>query len=188
MFQDVVVYQNSISFGASGWYVYNLTSKQVYPLAQPYGIPNDMCNRYCYGTQSIAVRGALCDLLPVRSGHSRLFFFLHALRAPGGNCNVCESMATVGWDSAYAMTNGTIILHRAYSPSSGQQQFGLSRVESSFVLESQKCADGCSQFGGTCANGVCVCFMGCSGVDCATGPDYCRPTHHTGGNDDDDDD
>jgi len=49
MFQDVVVYQNAPSFGAVGWYLYNVTTKQVYPLAQPYGVPNTVCDRYCYG-------------------------------------------------------------------------------------------------------------------------------------------
>ena len=100
---------------------------------------------------------------------------------------MCLSEEVVGFDAAYAMSNGTVILRRVTNPAGGgTEKVGLSRAESSFILDEHKCVDGCSVEGGTCVNGKCTCFIGCTGVDCAEGPDYCRPTHH-GGNDDDDD-
>jgi len=74
MFRDVVIYQNSISLGYVGWYMYNVTTKQVYPLAQPYGVPNTVCDRYCYGAWPLV---CCCCI------------FLVLTRACIGHCLVC---------------------------------------------------------------------------------------------------
>lgn len=49
MVRDVVLYPITPSFGTQAYMAYNLTSKQVYPVGLPYGTPNTVCGKYCYG-------------------------------------------------------------------------------------------------------------------------------------------
>lgn len=46
---DILVYETSPQFGMVAFMAFNLTSKEVYPIALPYHVPNTVCGKFTYG-------------------------------------------------------------------------------------------------------------------------------------------
>lgn len=131
------------------YFGYNLTSKQVYPIALVYGVPNTDCYHFT---------GDGSDSYEVHS-------FVNAFMLANGTLLLHDQYTSEAYgEQQHAIVHITSPLVRpdiVGCPGSGD---GGSPV-----------TGGCGVHGGTCIAGQCYCQPGCSGADCREGQAYCNP-------------